>query len=128
MPFTQARGAFLERPLFDRSRRQAEIYTQAPGPEASDVDQTAETVAAIAQPPEATSERAPPRFRLLGIRRFAGETRALIADLDDVAERPSWFGTGEIVQGWSIESVTSRAVKLRFSQSTLDLYLLEAGR
>ncbi len=127
-PFAQARGAFLERPLFDSSRRPAEVPTQALGPEASHVDQTAETVAAIAQPPEPTSELVPPRLHLLGIRRFAGETRALIADLDDVAEQPSWFGTGEIVQGWSVESVSSRTVTLRFSQSTMDLHLHEAGR
>ena len=127
-PFAQARGAFLERPLFDRSRRPAEVPTSAPGPGTTHVDRTAETVAAIAQPPEPTSEPAPPRLRLLGIRRFAGESRALIADLDDVAEQPSWFGAGELVQGWRVETVRSRTVTLRFSQSTMDLNLHEVGR
>lgn len=127
-PFAQARSAFLERPLFDRSRRPAESPTQAPGLDASQVDQSAQTVAAIVRPPEPTLEPAPPRFRLLGIRRFAGETRALIANLDGDARQPSWFGTGELVQGWSIETVRSRTVTLRLSQSTMELHLHEAGR
>lgn len=126
-PFAQARGAFLERPLFDRSRRPVEVPTQAPGPEGLHVDKTAETFAVIARPPLSTPESTPPRLRLLGIRRFAGETRALIVDLDDVAEQPSWFGAGELVQGWSVETVRSRTVTLRFSQSTMDLNLHEVG-
>lgn len=127
-PLAQARGAFLERPLFSRSRRPVETPTEATGPEGSHVDEMEETVAAIAQPPEPTPALVLPRLRLLGIRRFAGETRALIADLDDAADQPSWFGAGGIVRGWSIESVTPRAVTLRLSQSTIELNLHEAGR
>lgn len=127
-PFAQARGAFLERPLFDRSRRPAEVPMPAPGPETSHVDRKVETVAAIEQPTEPTSEPAAPRLRLLGMRRFAGESRALIAGIDDFSGQPSWFGAGELVQGWRVETVRSRTVTLRFSQSTMDLHLHEAGR
>lgn len=125
---TAERGAFLGRPPFERSRRPSPARAAAPDPDAVGIDQAAEAVATIAPPPEPLSEPPPPRLRLLGTRRFAGETRALIAGLDEPPQEPSWFGSGEVVQGWSIETVTSRSVTLRLSQSTLDLHLHEAGR
>jgi len=125
---TAERGAFLERPLFERSRRPAPARATAPDPDAVGIDPAAEAVATVAPPPDPISEASPPRLRLLGTRRFAGETRALISGLDEPSQEPAWFGSGEVVQGWSIEAVTSRSVTLRLSQSTVDLHLHEAGR
>ncbi|MDN2581685.1 hypothetical protein [Aquibium sp. ELW1220] len=121
--FTPVRGAFLERPLFDRSRRPAPARIAVTGPDASDIEQVAEVVATIPVPSEPVSEPAPPRLRLLGTRRFAGQTRALIAAIDEPSEAPAWLGMGEVVQGWRIETVTSRSITLRLSQSTMDLHL-----
>lgn len=122
------RGAFLQRPLFDRSRRPVEAQTAVPGPDLPGGIRNGEKDHPIAALPEQVIEQAPPRLRLLGTRRFAGEIRALIAGIDEPSSPPSWLAEGALVGGWSIEAVTSGSVTLGSSGTSVDLHLHEAGR
>lgn len=93
----------LARPLFHRTRRpfQAapEIIEEAIPVDVPEV--VAEQPTPVARPP----------LRLVGLSASNGRHRALLSIGEDGSE-PRWYGVGDSVEGWTIDAITSKDVRL----------------
>lgn len=98
--------AAFTRPMFHRDR--------APGSDKAPAVSSNDTSAI----PE-TGEEPAAGFRLKGV--IIGERGARVALQADGAGAPTWAGVGDVVDGWTVEAVNARRVRLRNGDDVIEI-------